>query len=279
MYKFEKFKDARFPVYSSIQKGMGEIVIPHFHECAELIKIVGGSAQMHIDDQNFDLKAGDVVFIPSYRLHSLVGMSEDTEIAGIVFDLSLITPEISGYSATEILSPDRIFVCAITRGSAAYPRLNTAINAALEAYNRNEGACKLKILSALLTIAALLVELHPIDAESTAEHDRLRPVLDYINAHYHEKITISQLSNKINVCDDHLIRLFKSTVKVTPIKFINHTRLREAINLLANTERSVTDIAYSTGFSDANYMTRIFKSTLNITPTQYRKKAFSHNSH
>jgi AraC-like DNA-binding protein len=65
-------------------------------------------------------------------------------------------------------------------------------------------------------------------------------------------------------------RLIKRIFRVTPNQLIIQTRLAAAARLLAETERSVADIAYACGFYDHSAMTRAFRSATNQTPSQFR---------
>lgn len=52
--------------------------------------------------------------------------------------------------------------------------------------------------------------------------------------------------------------------------YINHLRVEKAKVLLANTDLTVTEIAYALGFSDSNYFTRIFRQYCQMSPRAYR---------
>ena len=68
-------------------------------------------------------------------------------------------------------------------------------------------------------------------------------MLAYVEAHYAEKIQISELSEIIHVCDDRLIRLFKEVTGETPIEYIMNLRIEAGIKLLSATEFSIVEIA------------------------------------
>ncbi len=271
MYKFERFKDPDFKVYSSEQKGTGELVTPHFHESAEVILLKTGSAKISINTKQLELKGGDIVYIPPYCVHSLRG--ESAEIIGIVFSLSLITPDISSHRAEEILCRDRISDFVIGKDAVCYSALKRAVLTGREKYLAEGPTYKLNMLAALLEITAILSENYLTESENTKSQERLRIVFEYIEKNYAENIPISELSRMINVCDDHFIRLFKAATNKSPVKYINDFRIGEVMKLLINTDMTVTEIAYKTGFSDQSYMTRCFKAALKTTPVRYRRSA------
>ena len=69
----------------------------------------------------------------------------------------------------------------------------------------------------------------------------------------------------------HLRRIFKSAVNTTPVKYINYLRLEKAKNMLINSNYSVNEIAFSVGFEDAYYFSRLFKKEIGISPSEYKK--------
>jgi len=276
-YKFEKFRNPDFPVYSSRQQGIGEIVVPHYHESAELIRILRGSVEMIIGTQKLILKSNEFAFIPPFGVHSVIGLSEDSQIEGLVFELSLITPCYGKLGVEKILTKEKITDFIINENNPIFADLCLEFDRALQTYEKPNIAYELKMLAHIFALTAILADNYYIEDREYESYDRLAPVFKYIAGNYQKNISLSDLSCIINVCDDHLIRLFKNSVNKSPIKYINDLRIQEAMKLLINTEFSVTQIAYKVGFSDPNYMTRLFKNTLDITPGQYRKKAIKNN--
>ena len=127
------------------------------------------------------------------------------------------------------------------------------------------------MLSCLYEITAQLIKNYFHTYAAYKKYDRIQPVIDYINENYRKDIPLTELSERINVCDDHLIRLFRAATNKTPTAYIRDLRLQEALKLLLDSDRSVTDIAAMVGFSSGNYMTRVFRTVLRMTPLQYRK--------
>ncbi len=82
---------------------------------------------------------------------------------------------------------------------------------------------------------------------------------------------VNQLSIDVGVSRPVLFKKIKSLTDQTPKKFINLFRLRRAAQLLKDGDRSVSEIAYSVGFNDAKYFTRIFKEVYGVVPVEYGK--------
>ena len=96
-------------------------------------------------------------------------------------------------------------------------------------------------------------------------------IIDYIHLSYSEKITIKDMANLFFYNEKHLGKMFKKYTGTTFNQYINNVRLKKATELLANSEKNITEIALNCGFTDSAYFNRLFKSRMNITPSEYRK--------
>ena len=103
--------------------------------------------------------------------------------------------------------------------------------------------------------------------------DKIKSVLNYINEHYTEDITINTLANICDYSEYHFMRFFKKYTGKTCIQFIKNYRLEKAYNLLKNTDLPVTQISFDVGFSNVSYFIRSFKEKYKVTPKELRLRA------
>ena len=96
--------------------------------------------------------------------------------------------------------------------------------------------------------------------------------INYINHHFTNKISISELADMCFMNQSHLFRLFKKRLGMTPIDYKNYLRVKKAKKLLCDPQCSIGEIADILGFENACYFTRVFKKHLDISPTEYRKQ-------
>lgn len=85
------------------------------------------------------------------------------------------------------------------------------------------------------------------------------------------EITLSKIAQISNVSYAYLSRLFKEEVGITFTEYINRERMKRAIPLLSDKQRSLKDIASCSGFRDLQQFERVFRQFFNMTPLQYRK--------
>ncbi len=123
----------------------------------------------------------------------------------------------------------------------------------------------------------LIVELfRPMVARKKQVRTRMSPdlinmLLSYIDANLEGDLGIDKLAQLVGVSNDHLIRAFKRTVGEPPHTYVISRRTDTARNLLEETDHSLSQIAYATGFSSQSHMTTAFRKMLGTTPGAIRR--------
>lgn len=99
---------------------------------------------------------------------------------------------------------------------------------------------------------------------------RIESVINYIDEHLDTAISLGTLASTACMSKAYLIRMFRLGFGQTPIEYINRRRVEKAQLLLLTTDMPVKEIAYTLGFADNSYFSRIFKKHTGHTPTNYR---------
>ncbi len=86
------------------------------------------------------------------------------------------------------------------------------------------------------------------------------------------KFMIKNMAERIGISPYHMIRKFKSVCGLTPHQFQIQCRVRKAQTLLEE-GKSVTEVAYATGFCDQSHFDRCFHKIVRLTPSEYRQSA------
>jgi AraC-like DNA-binding protein len=112
----------------------------------------------------------------------------------------------------------------------------------------------------------------PKTAPATSR-DRRRAVETalWIDAHSENEIDLEHAAGEAGVSPFHFLRLFSGVLGVTPHQYLVRSRLRHAARLLADEERSITDIAYDVGFGDLSNFVRTFHRAAGVSPLKFRQ--------
>lgn len=120
-----------------------------------------------------------------------------------------------------------------------------------------------------LLMRYLAKESNELGEEST-NINKIEEVMNYINHHYQDKITLDQLSEKFFISKYYLSREFKTQLSLTIGNYIKEVRLLHAERELIETKSKLVDIADRIGFPNLKSFNTAFKQKHKLTPSQYR---------
>ena len=126
----------------------------------------------------------------------------------------------------------------------------------------------------------LLARLYPLIHQSDVimgthmgpDVEAQRRMIAYIRKNYPEKITLADIAEAGLMFRSKCCQLFKKYVNRTPMDFLNTYRLEMSLRLLKETERPISDISLSCGFTSQSYFTKLFTERYHMTPSGCRKK-------
>jgi AraC family transcriptional regulator len=102
---------------------------------------------------------------------------------------------------------------------------------------------------------------------------RINRVLDYIEGHISEELSLEKLAEVANFSPFHFHRLFKALMSESLWQFIRRVRIeRSAATLINNPRLSVADVAYDSGFSGPSAFAKAFSEIMGMAPTEWREK-------
>lgn len=98
----------------------------------------------------------------------------------------------------------------------------------------------------------------------------LNKVVAYVSSNRQANLTLENISAACFCSPSSISHKFKKYYGCSISEYINRLRMKEAQNLLLNTNFLIKDIADIVGCSDSNYFTNVFKKITGISPKQYR---------
>ncbi|MCH6199797.1 AraC family transcriptional regulator [Aquiflexum sp. LQ15W] len=137
-----------------------------------------------------------------------------------------------------------------------------------------------KVLAALEMIRYLqqphamlpLNRLLPIRDYSELEGKRMGNVMAFILAENHRNISLKEVAETANMSKEAFCRFFKERTGKTYTEFLNELRIHKSCHLLQETDLSISQIAFQTGFQNLSYFNRAFKKFRQETPKNFRMK-------
>lgn len=233
--------------------------------CNRLFYILDGEGCVEIQGTKYYPKKGQMVLIPANTPHSLYNISENyyykywclfyaTSGEQSLFHL-ISTPFI-----TDVGNNDKI--------------VRQQFDELVENCPADSLVSEFKTKASLLSLLAIFLdnikEKQIIFPEENFPVD-IQRVLQYINYHLSETITVELLAKTANFHPNYFIRQFKHYVGNSPMEYVTRVRINKAKLLLRSSKMSISEIAAQTGFDNSSYFSKVFKDTVGISPTQFRK--------
>lgn len=97
-------------------------------------------------------------------------------------------------------------------------------------------------------------------------------VLDYLHEHYGEHLTNGTVAEALGYHPNYVNELVRHATGLSLHRYLTAIRIRHAIELLEEGERTVGEIALLCGFGDIYHFSRVFKSVTGVAPTRYRQR-------
>lgn len=106
-------------------------------------------------------------------------------------------------------------------------------------------------------------------------HYLIKKAYEYIDSNYSKDISLSEISEKLNISSYYFSKLFKDETGEGFVEYLTRLRIDKAREMLKDPEKSIKEICSECGYSDPNYFSRIFKKSTGMTPTEYKERAGS----
>ena len=273
-----KHGEAFFPVqkYITTLKPDYPVVTTHWHEEAEFTLITEGRADYQIDLTEYPVEAGDILFIPPVVLHS-ISLNNNPQIVSetYVFHMNFLGGNSTDICSTRYLMPlmnqEFSMPYLIKPEHPAYASLRKLFAQINSLYSETIPGYELALKSLFLQTVFLLLQYSErnLSADTATSSDKLKQVLDYIELHYAETITVSELAELCYFSDYHFMRFFKKHMNMTCIEYINNLRLEKSVELFEQGNSSILDVSLSVGFHNLSYFHRAFKKKYHMTPRAF----------
>ena len=238
--------------------------IMHTHHFTELLFVVSGEGSFSFNQEQSPLRRGDLVIIPPYTEH--------TERSSQNHPLEYYVLGIDGISF--LSQKDRecaqVF-CNFEHDPSIHELFRQMLYEIRTAQYGSQTICQ-HLLEILILKIIRSQQLIPVSINSIRMTKECAQIKEYLDSNYAEHITLDTLTGLTHMNKYYMVHSFTKYAGLSPIQYLNQTRLKRAQHLLKNTNYSISDIASSTGFSSQSYFTQIFRKNFNMTPVKYRQE-------
>ncbi|GAA0258785.1 AraC family transcriptional regulator [Faecalicatena contorta] len=281
LFPNEQFHYSLFSPVSEIQF-LGDVPW-HWHTEFEFGYVLEGEILYQTNRHEFILRKGDGIFINSGIPHFLhvITPYKDSKLQTQFFDSSFLVGNAESFLDTKYVFPvmeQKQLDCIpfFYEKKEDRPTLNLIAEAACIGLGKKL-FFELRLRNIFTNIWETIYTHAANQTLSQTPHraqedERIKQLLLFIQKHYAEKLTVRRISDCIPISERECYRIFQSNLGISPMEFLLSIRLKKAVELLINTQKSIVEIALETGFGNSSYFGKHFKQSYHISPGEYRRQ-------
>jgi len=252
----------------------------HLHDEFELIAILKSHGKLYVGSNVTNFSEGDLfLFAPGlpHCFYNTRGYEKGNELAHAVvvfFKRDFLGSDF--FVKTEVSQLSRI----IGKSEFGVQLLNpskTIINKLInlkKKKNLERIGDFLLILNQLATkkIIKILSTENLLSAASLSESKVINDVYRYVAENFQKEITFSTAASVANMQKAAFCRYFKRKTKKKFTEFVNETRIMHSRKLLAESDKTINEVAFECGYKNTSYFNRQFKINCDSSPSEFREQ-------
>ena len=256
----------------------------HFHSGYEILLTLSEGDRMYINNAEYPIRRGSLFVMNSTDFHRSVGNNdkqlyqfyairfEPDEVNGVStpnFDLTACFVDHRNFNHHYQLNGDQLDILL-----KQINRLEYYLSPECSVYGK-EVYGKLRLAEMLIYINSLYESAESATGATPLPHsqktsDRISPVIQYIQEHYTEDISLDGLAEAFFINKSHLCRIFKGVTGTTLNAYITNMRALKAKELL-RAGYNVNFVGETVGFKSASHFIRTFTKLEGVSPKRYSK--------
>lgn len=241
------------------------------HDAPELFIQLRGRTIFDLPDERLVLSPMEVCYIPRKMPHFEQGICVEDQFCTLFMNLQSerIMVHFGTVDAEKVPRPGSKW--GVFKADNCGEVWN-GIEQLLKIFSGDELTTQKEIITTLLSYVK--TKLESPDDTQYANVDSLivkctELIVDKYNDH---NLTVKSLANKLGISPNYLSAKFVKELGFTFTSYLTSVRLYRVEELLRNSTLRISEIAWTSGFRSANYMTRAFKNKYGLTPSQFRQK-------
>ena len=262
-----------YEIFHYSDKGLGKVSL-HHHDFYECYYFISGDVTYMIEGKSYQLMPGDIILINSKELHQPIINNRDVPYERIVIWLNknFLNTLCTEHANLKRCFEDEEKENVIRTDVEAQQSIRAILNKLLKLENYSGMGLELLYRAYVTELLILLNNLLFFNTErfniSFEKSNLIEEMIDYINSHLEETITIEELSQQFYLSRFHLLREFKKYSGTTLHKFIVQKKLILAKELILQ-GIPINQVYERCGFGDYSNFFRAFKNEYGVTPKQF----------
>lgn len=242
----------------------------HWHRSVELLFVLSGEMDVIVENRSYHLKEDDVILINPNQLHET--HSSDCVLITLQLRLSMfqqdwLSSENVAFDCNSSLHLNKLPFYPLKKMIARLVQANSTQSQSNELINY---AYAYQLMHELYT--NFRSDQRTNTTRSRKNLDRLRRILDYVENHYPEDLSLTAMAEQEYLSPTYLSHFFQDHMGLPFSAYVNKFRLEHSIPELLSPGLSLDEIAYRNGFVNARSYSKLFSKEYHMLPSAYRKE-------
>lgn len=239
----------------------------HWHRSVEIFAVFEGALDFYLNDQAYPLHPGEFMLVNSNEIHSI-----DSPLPNLTVVLQISLKTFEDYFTGEQ------FIRFTHHSKAQDEKVMELIHDMYEAYTEKQCGYEMKVKSLYYMLLYLLVtQYRELDVSSdmvkwNKKLSRLSTITDYIKENYTAEMSLETLAEIFGYSPSYLSRMFQKYAGINYKSYLQNIRVENAYKELANTDRTISEVALNNGFPNSKALAKAFRGRYGMLPSEYRKQ-------
>ncbi len=254
------------------------------HNFWEMVYVDSGEVEITANNKPLTLKQGEVIFHKPNEFHTL-GTNEKSTANVFVISFVCSSESMKFFKGKKMTVPPKLkkYISLIIEEYKETFAPMASDDIKLEIKENSPIGSQQMIRTYLEQLLIMLIrheqgtkDLRLFPSKESMENHLVSQMIHIIEENITEKITVSQICEKMSYSRAYLSKIFKQTTDYTILEYILMLKIREAKKLIREGNYNFTQISDKLAFENPHYFSRVFKRVANMTPNDYKKSVKTH---
>lgn len=268
-----------YVVYGFLSSYPDYSAISHWHKDLEFILVKKGAMTYNVNGRLIELTEGCGIMVNSRQLHyGFSAEHHECEFICILLSTELLLENSWFYqNCIEPVTENSSYPYLYLKQDGWMTSVMKKLDEIYDSFGQipAEPLAYFELMENYYSIMKILYENLTIENRArtpeSSDLSSLRSMMTYIEEHYMEHITLTDIALSGACCKSKCSLLFKKYLRDTPVTYITRLRLRRSLSALLGSNSNIAAIAYDYGFGGASYYCETFKKYYGVSPVMYKK--------
>jgi AraC-like DNA-binding protein len=246
---------------------------PHFHDFEELIVGITGKLEHFVDFKSGTVEAPMISFIAKGKVHQIV-----TKLQNGNFDMWVLRfkSEFIAETIFQLYSSFHNNANQVLQTGACFTRLGTICE--IISQEMKHSSPDLSIVRHMLSALFIMIESErkklpeSENVDNSIQNETFINFLKILEDNFRRPLGVEFYAEKLFMSSRNLNLICQKIMNQSVSELIEIRKLTEAKNLLASTNKSISEIGFELGYNEKSYFSNVFKKKSGQTPSEFREE-------